>query len=370
MHVMHMIDSLAPGGAERMLVDIANATVAADQPVSVCVTRKRTDLADQLRPEIDLMVLGRRRRFELRPLRRFADRARRAGVDLLHAHGRSTAALAVALQLLGWLRCSILLHDHYGIELDATVPLWFKHLGCRRIAHYVGVCSRLAAWAETAGVPRERISVIENALDLERLLRAEPIDLRRLLAIDDDRRIGLVVGGLREEKGIDLLIEAFSRCRRGLATLLIVGGPRQVGYEERCRQQVAALGLGDEVLFLGERKDVAGLIKGADFAVVPSRSESGPLVLIEFLTAGLPFVATGVGAVAQRIAALGVPDIIPAGSVEAMRSALEELLGLSRKRLRERGSCGLALARRHFDVKDTASRWRDLYRRVLEKPNR
>ena len=368
MHVLHVIDSLAPGGAERMLVDIANATVAEDLRVSVCVTRSRTDLADQLRPEIDLTVLGRQRRFEMQPLRRFATLVERSAVELLHVHSRSTASMVLALQLIGWLRRPILLHDHYGsIEVDPTVPLWFRLGGCRRIAHYVGVYTKLTAWAEGAGVPAGRLSVIENALNLERLRSAEPADLRQLFSIADNRRIGLVVGGLREDKGIDLLIDAFATSsRREQATLLVVGGPRQTGYKERCQQQVAKLGLTDDILFLGERQDAGCLIQGADFAVIPSRSESGPLVLIEYMAASLPFVATRVGAIAQRAAALGARRLVAAGDVEDLRAALDELLELSPEQLRQRGRHGNELAQQHFDVANTVPRWRELYRRILE----
>lgn len=369
LHVLHVIDSLAPGGAERMLVDLANATVARDLRVSVCVTRDRTDLACELRPEIALTVLGRRRRFQLRPLRRLAELVERSGVGLIHAHGRSTASLAVALRLLGGLERPIVLHDHYGVELDPRIPLWLRWLGSRRIAHYVGVYPRHAEWARATGVPEERISVIENALDLDRLGRAEPVDLRSIFPISARRRIGLVVGGLREEKGIDVLIEAFAGAeQRGRAALLVAGGPRQAGYEAKCRQLVAKLGLGREVLFLGERDDVPSLIRSADFAVVPSRSESGPLVLIEYLAAGLPFVATRVGAVAQRAASLGEGLLVPAGDAGALRAALDELLALSREQLRERGLRGRELARAHFDVRASAPRWRKLYHRVAERP--
>ena len=51
LHVLHVIDSLARGGAERMLVDIANTSAVRHLRVSVCVTRSGQDLSSDLRPE-------------------------------------------------------------------------------------------------------------------------------------------------------------------------------------------------------------------------------------------------------------------------------------------------------------------------------
>ena len=50
---------------------------------------------------------------------------------------------------------------------------------------------------------------------------------------------------------------------------------------EHCRNLVARFRLPLAVRFAGSRSDVRGIIRGADFALLPSRSESGPLVLIE-----------------------------------------------------------------------------------------
>src|SRR5262249_9007541 len=123
MHVMHVIDSLCLGGAERMLVDIANATVADGHRVSACITRDGRDLANELRPEVHLWVLARQKRLEWAALKQFAAIIKEHKVDLLHVHGRSTFSFAATVKTLGLIRIPILLHDHYGqIEIDTSVP--------------------------------------------------------------------------------------------------------------------------------------------------------------------------------------------------------------------------------------------------------
>ncbi|MCP3958345.1 MAG: glycosyltransferase [bacterium] len=367
MHILHVIDSLEPGGAERMAVDLANATTAAGHQATVCVTRTRADLADELRPEVGRLILGRTRRFDVRRLRRLATRVRQDDIDVLHAHSRSSFALLGALRILGWLDRPILLHDHFGsIEIDSSVPWWFRPLARRYLAGYVGVYARLGEWAAEAGVPRHRIGVIENAMDLDRIERCQPLDLRRELSIPDSRRIGIVVCGIRPEKGIDVLLEAVagSRHRREFQ-ILVVGGARDQVYRDACQERADALGLGNRVLFLGEQRNVIPLIKGADFAVIPSLSESGPLVLIEYLAAGLPIVASRAGAIARRVEELGVPAFVSPGEPEELHVAIDSLLDLSPEERRSRAALGPAIARRHFAVEGSWDRWHESYRRVL-----
>ena len=57
----------------------------------------------------------------------------------------------------------------------------------------------------------------------------------------------------------------------------------------------AELGLKNNVLFLGQRHDVADLLAGCDVAVLPSQAEGFPNALLEYMAAGLPAIATDVG---------------------------------------------------------------------------
>ncbi|MGH2361384.1 MAG: glycosyltransferase [bacterium] len=366
MHILHVIDSLAVGGAERMLVDLANSTAGDGHQVAVCVTRQAGALAVQLRPEIPLWVLGRNRRVDFRAMRRFASLVTANGVDVLHAHGRSTLALLAMVKSLGLVRQPIVLHDHFGVELDISVPLWFRVWGRHFVAQYVGAYGRLAHWAKTAGVANAKVTVIENALDLSRLRRAAASEIRDELGIPTGVPVGIVVGGTRPEKGIDVLLAAVARSVfRHAMKILIVGGERDRAYARRCKLQRSTLRLEDAVLFLGERYDAASLMKGVDFAVVPSRSESGPLVLIEYLASGVPFVSTKVGAIAERVSELGVPEFVAPDDVKALADAMDRLLRLDRDQRRLRGGVGHEIAAAHFDVLQARRRWYAVYASAL-----
>jgi len=364
---MHVIDGLPLGGAERMLVDIANATVAGGARVSACVTRSCTDLAAELDSRIFLHVLGRTRRFDVKGLQQFAHLVREERVSLLQAHSRSTLSLLSVVKMLGWLQTPIVLHDHFGsIERDFSVPAWFRLAGRFCLHGYVGVYTRLAQWAERAGVPRQRIHVIGNALDLSRLQNGLALDLRRAFGFSAGDRVGIVVAGIRHDKGIDLLLQALTLAPLPPATkFLIIGDDADPAYGEQCRQLATQLKLDDCVRFVGKRQDVPDVIKGADFALMPSRSESGPLVLIEYMAIGLPFVSTQVGDIAHRSAQAGLPGFVPPDDPTAFRRALDGLLGLSPSEREARGAMGRQLAWEHFDIQKVIPRWNEIYRQAL-----
>ncbi|MBC7815005.1 MAG: glycosyltransferase family 4 protein [Burkholderiales bacterium] len=372
MRVLHVIDSLAVGGAERMLVEIANGTAADGHAVFACVTRADTTLAAELRPEIALNVLNRQRRFDLADMRRFADYTRQQRIDLMHVHGRTTLSFVLAGRALRLTRSPIVFHDHNGgIGFDAPAPLWFRCWGRRHIAQYVGVSAKLGAWAASSGIIPERIHVIDNALDLSRFsvgaTHVSPaLSLRAELAIPDEMLLGVVVGGIRRDKGVDVLLDAVAQSQQRVTfKIALIGGERDADYVAACREQCAALGLSDTVIFAGERSDIAALLPQADFAVLPSRSESGPLVLIEFMAAGLPFVAARVGSVGERVSALNLAEFVPPEDALGLAQALDNLLRLTPQQRRERGQIGQAVARRYFDIRQTMPQWYDVYNAAI-----
>lgn len=370
LHVMHVIEALSVGGAPRVLIDLANAMAADGQRVSVCLLDHRGLLADQLRADIPVHVLARHSPLQLQALCRLAALVRQQQVSLLHVHSRRSF-LAVALaKMLGRLRVPVLLHDHHGaIEIDPTVPTWFRLWGWRQVDRYVGVSAKLAEWAVAGGVPRDRTCVMADALDISRIQAAPPADLRAEFGLEPDERVGLVVCGLRREKGILQLLEALSRVvARYPLKVIIVGGEREPGHLAECKTRAFVLALGDRVIFAGERTEVAGLAKSADFGVIPSVSEAGPLVLIEFMAAGLPCVATRVGEIAHQVEKLGGAVFVPPNDPPALAAALEQLLELSPEDWESRRQAAQRIASEHFDVHTALPRWYTLYRQALRPP--
>ncbi|HET7889164.1 MAG TPA: glycosyltransferase family 4 protein [Bradyrhizobium sp.] len=131
------------------------------------------------------------------------------------------------------------------------------------------------------------------------------------------------VGEFRHIKGADLLIDAVARLRAdGRPVMLTLGGD---GEElNALKSQVAKLGLGEAVRFIGHVKARFGFSKGK-LLVVPSRGDSMPYVVIEAAAAGVPMIAANVGGIPEIFGPH--PDALFApNSAGAMADAIETAL--------------------------------------------
>lgn len=122
--------------------------------------------------------------------------------------------------------------------------------------------------------------------------------------------------------------------------------------------------------FVGLRQDVPILLNSVDFALMPSRSESGPLVLIEYLAAGLPFVAFNVGNLSNQMADLNLPGFASPGDLNELGVQLETLLSLSAEQRRRRGQMGRSFAQENFSIEGRFPQWLDLYQQLIAEKTR
>ena len=179
------------------------------------------------------------------------------------------------------------------------------------------------------GVPKEKISVIYNGVDLDVFEPVPREKARNELGIESRQKLILFVGNLLVTKGCNELLAAFSNLSRaaGDIHLYFIGkGPVEKGLKDAA----ARAGLIDCVHFRGEigHSELVYWYNSADLMCLPSYNEGVPNVLLEAMACGLPVVSTTVG---------GIPEIVSADSgllvkpknIEDLQDALD--VGLSRK---------------------------------------
>lgn len=150
-------------------------------------------------------------------------------------------------------------------------------------------------------------------------------EVRRTLGVAPHEHLLVTAARLHPQKGIDVLLDALVSVHRrvpGVRSVVLGEGPSRAALEAR----IAALGLDDVVSLAGSRPSVADELAAADVVVVPSRWESGPLVVFEALHLGRPVVTTAVGA-APRVIVDGVTGrLVPVGDAAALGAAVEAML--------------------------------------------
>jgi glycosyltransferase involved in cell wall biosynthesis len=130
----------------------------------------------------------------------------------------------------------------------------------------------------------------------------------------------LAVGRLVPQKGFATLIEAAASWRDLGAHVMIAGsGPLEGALRDRARA------LGVDVTFAGHRSDVPSLLAAADVFVLPSVWEGQSLAVQEALRAGVPVVASRVGAIGS-VTGTDAALLVSPGDVPALAAAVRSVL--------------------------------------------
>ena len=129
------------------------------------------------------------------------------------------------------------------------------------------------------------------------------------------------------------------------------------------RQQAAALGIADRVVFAGHRTDVPDLLGALDVFCISSLYEGTPLALFEAMAAGKAIVSTSVDG-CREVLEDGVTGVlVPPADAAALASGLDRVLGDAT--LREGlGRRALAASRR-YDVRACVDQMQDFYDELL-----
>jgi glycosyltransferase involved in cell wall biosynthesis len=170
----------------------------------------------------------------------------------------------------------------------------------------------------------------------------------------------LAAGRLEDQKGFDLLLAALQRLppAAGAPLLDVVGaGPQRAALEALA----VRLGLETRVRFLGERRDLAGLMAASDVVVLPSRREGLPYVALEALALARPVVAAAAGGVGELVRAGREGWLVPVEDPEALAAALTETLAGPAEALR-RARRGRRRVEEAFHARQMAAATAEIYR--------
>lgn len=156
-----------------------------------------------------------------------------------------------------------------------------------------------------AGAPASKITAIGNGVDTRRFHPRERAACRAELQLDPAARLVVYVGRLSEEKGPDVLLEAYRQMHtsgrlQAHDRLALVGGGRM---REALARTLAEAGLSDVVRLVGPvtHDQVPLWLGAADLVCMPSHSEGHPNAAMEALASGRPLVASAVGALPRML---------------------------------------------------------------------
>ena len=325
--VMHVLDTLALGGAERAAVNLVNELPRDKYRPYLCTTRREGPLREAVAACVGRIALERKNRFDHGAIRRLVDFIRNQKIEILHAHGSTLFVAAWA----AWFppHPIVIWHAHYGRVALEDHRAWAHRIALRRAGGVITVNQQLAEWCgRRLAFPVERIWCIPN------MVRAVETGLGTpdLPGVPGSRIV--CVANLRAEKDHLNLVRAMALVvrRHPAAQLLLVGAHSDPAYSassayfEAVKREVAQNSLERNVTFLGQRQDIPALLQGCDVGVLSSKTEGLPVSLLEYGMAGLPVVATRVGECEEVLDRGRAGILVPSQSSAELASALLSLL--------------------------------------------
>lgn len=215
------------------------------------------------------------------------------------------------------------------------------------------------------GALQERTQVIPNGIDVERFAK-----LRPLRPAEPPRVIGLL-GRVTPIKDV----RTFIRMMRSVCDAMpeaegwIVGPTEEdPAYARECEELVHTLGLSGKVKFLGFQKP-EDILPKLGLLVLTSISEALPLVLLEAMAAGLPSMATDVGACREILEGAGdglgsAGAVVPLGDAAAAAEAARALL-TDPERWQKAQAAGIERVSKHYTRERMLQGYRALYQEAV-----
>lgn len=360
MRIVQVTETLEIGGAERVVVTLANELARRGHDSSIVCLKSEGPLARDL-VDVRTSCIGKGEGNDPRAILRLAAALRAARADAVHSHDWGCYLdTMLAARLAG---VPVAVHTAHGkymayppgrlTALKKSLRHALERRAARRYGNVICVSDALRTHvAEEIGIPLSATRTIANGV-------AVPPLVARPLAAPGASRL-ITVGRLAAVKNFGMLIRAFA----GLAVrwpkleLSIVGdGPERPALESLAKQ----LGLADMVKFLGFRSDVDALLAQSQIFVLTSLSEGIPMAILEAMKSGLPVVATRVGGVPATVMDGVTGSLVDSGDDRALTRALAALIERPESAA-AMGAAGHERVRREFSVDAMVAAYESAYR--------
>jgi colanic acid/amylovoran biosynthesis glycosyltransferase len=288
---------------------------------------------------------------------------REAGIGHVHAHfGTNSAEIVMLARVLGGPPYSFTVHG--PVEFD-NIDYFGTAEKIGRSAFTVAITDfTRSQLCRTVPYPEwAKIRVIRCGLDPEFFATAPG-------PVPDEPRI-TCIGRLVEQKGQQILIEAAARLRdrgRRFKLSVVGGGPM---YPE-VKQLVQHYGLEDVVELHGAvgTEQLLEELRLARALVLPSFAEGLPMVIMEAMALGRPVVSTYVAGIPELVVPGETGWLVPAGAVEPLADAVEQVLDATPEELQAMGRTAFARVASLHSADDLGASLASLFRASIVEESR
>lgn len=321
MKILQLIDTLEPGGAERMAVNIANTLSEHHIENILVVTHRNGPMSAGLNSNTALHVLNKKHALDVVAFYRLIKVV--ANNEVTHIHAHSTSLFWAVLLKIIRPKLTILWHDHYGNRAQDKLYNIFLKIAVHFLSYIIVVNQKLYDWCVShLSLKNKRIAYINN-------YPLAPNNKQNIIRKMNCEFNIVCLANIRTEKDHLTLIKALKliiRQHPNIRThLYLAGNYKHDDYYLSVTSLINSENLTDKVHILGHVDDTYKLLSTCHVGVLSSRFEGLPMSLLEYGIAEIPVIVTDVGECAEVVGHGKYGYIVPPGSPEALYHALEHV---------------------------------------------
>ncbi len=358
MKILHIINSLSTGGAEKLVADLAPLQRDCGNEVEVLLLKGGESIFREALSAAGIRVhdfgagtsvYSPLNIFRLIPFMR--------KYDVVHVHLFPAQYWAVFAKLISFAGTPLVTTEHstHNRRREIRAFRLIDKFVYGRYAKIAGISTETTAALEKYLNAPGRVETIVNGADVHGIFAATAIAREKIVPANCTLAL-MQVAGFREAKDQDCVLRALKILPQGVHAVFVGDGERR----KDCEKLAEELGVWERAHFLGVRADVPALLKVADIVVMSSHWEGFGLAAVEGMAAGKPVVASDVPGLAEVVGGAGI--LFPQGDATALAGTIMRLA--TDKDFYAHTAAACSRRAQNFDIRKTAAEYLKIYDEV------
>ncbi|UQD55566.1 glycosyltransferase [Flavobacterium sp. K5-23] len=364
MKIIHIINSLESGGAEKLLLETLpyynNSGIQADLLVLKDVD---CPFMTALKAAECCSIYSLGKHSVYNPITIFKIIPFLKKYDIAHVHLFPTQYWVVLAKLFSFSKIKLVLTEHnttnprkenyFLRNIDRFFYRFYDKVVC--VSEEI-----LNTFQKYTRLEKTKFIKIENGINLNEIYKATPYLKSEISSLWKDQDILLIqVSRFSKQKDQKTVINALKFLPKEVKLLLVGDGV----LRKSCENLVQKLDLNGRVIFMGLRMDIPQLLKTADISILSSNWEGFGLVAVESMAAGKPFVASNVP---------GMSDIVKGGGILFEKGNIKELVFFIEKLINNQSyyneiANACKTKSKQYDIQFMEEKHLELYKKLLNK---
>ncbi len=306
MKVLHIINSLGTGGAEKLILDALPIMKKNGIDVDLYLLKSGEFPFEKSLRNSKFKIQNSKLSSVYNPFHIFKIITLLKKYNVVHVHLFPAFYWVALAKFISFSKTKLIFTEHN--TTNRRVDKWyfksFDSFIYKRYSKIVSISEKVNDMlVDKMKIDPAKIVLIKNGINLETIKNALPISRNKIhQSLNDNNKIIIQISRFQPQKDQKTLIKAMKVLPENVFLILVGDGE----LKSECQELSNQLNLNHRIYFLGVRMDVPSLLKTADIVVLSSHYEGLSLASIEALASGKPFVASKVPGLTEVVENAGL----------------------------------------------------------------